>query len=189
LSATGETGSYEQIAYDATVNNSIIQRNDLNAYDIGAMATYFGFTLGGSWGSWGDSLMPKTGIYSCKYDGSVALGSQDCVNDVDYANSIKRYDDATYWTAGLAYQFGPVAFSATHLSSDFQDNDYAATSIGVDYRLAKGLMPYLEVTQFKFESDQVRASDVVDQATLNNEERQLKDNEGYVVLTGILFAF
>ena len=177
LSATGEVGKYEGSPY------SDIKRNDLNAYEVGVMATYFGFTFGGSYGSWGDSLMPKTGIYSCQYDVNFALASQDCT-----AATSTEYDDSIYWTAGLAYQFGPIAFSATHITSEFQENKYNATSVGLDYRMAKGLMPYLEATQFEFESDHVIASDV-NQSTLDSSAQQIRDNSGYVVLAGILFSF
>ncbi len=188
LSATGEVGTYEQATYD-TVTNIGVERNDLNSYDVGLMATYFGFTIGGSYGSWGNSLMPKSGIYSCQYDSSIPIADQDCDgSDATYADGIKKYDDSTYWTGGLAYQFGPMAFSVTHMDSEFQNNVYQASSIGLDYRMAKGLMPYLEVTKFQFESDQAVASDE-DQSVLSDEERQIKDNEGYVILAGILFSF
>ncbi len=146
LSVTGEVGKAEEsVYYDEKIN-------DLNAYDVGVMATYFGFTIGGSYGSWGDSLTPQTGIYSCQYDSSKDFASQDCAVD-----DAKKFDDATYYSAGLAYQFGPVAFSLTHLNSNFQENKYEATSFGLDYRLAKGLLPYLELTQFEFESNHVNS--------------------------------
>ena len=182
LSATGENGKYEQSS------TTTIKREDLKSYDFGVMATYFGFTLGGSYGIWGNSLMPTSGIYSCNYDASVALGSQNC-NASNYSSGVSKFGDANYYTAGVAYEFGPVAASVTHISSQFQDNNYKATSFGIDYRMARGLMPYLEVTQYKFESNQPKASDITDQATLSNSQRQLKDNDGFVVLVGLLFSF
>jgi hypothetical protein len=187
LSATGEVGKYEQITYDGTVNTGV-ERSDLNAYDIGLMATYFGFTVGASYGSWGDSLSAKSGAYSCQYDANVAIANQDCTA-ANYSNGIKKFDDASYWTAGLAYQFGPMAFSATHIDSEFQSNQYSASSVGLDYRMAKGLLPYIEITKFSFDSNQANGSDITNQATLSEDKRQIKDNEGYVILTGILFSF
>jgi hypothetical protein len=185
ISATGEVGKYEQTT-DSAVNN-IDEREDLNSYDVGAMVTYFGFTLGASYGSWGNSLAPKTGIYSCQYDSTVSIATQDCTA-ANYSNGLVEYDDPTYWTAGLAYQFGPVALSATHLASEFQNNEYQATSFGLDYRMAKGLLPYLELTKFNFESNHALATGI-NQSNLSSNEQQIKDNKGYVILAGMLFSF
>jgi len=177
-SATAENGQFEQASSATT------QRNDLNAYDLGFMVSYLGVTAGASYGNWGDSLQPTTGIYSCNYDSSVAIGSQDCT-----ASTSTKFGDSTYYTAGLAYQFGPIATSVTYLDSTFQENNYNALSVGFDYRMAKGLMPYLEVTKYDFQSNQAKGSDIVDQSTLDNSMRQLRDNSGYVVLAGLLFSF
>jgi hypothetical protein len=182
LSATGERGSFEQ---DKTAS---VKRNDLNAYEVGAMMTFFGFTFGGSYGSWGKSLQPKTGPYSCNYNGSVAITNQDCSG----TNAGKKFNDSNYYTLGTAYQFGPVAASVTYLNSQFQKNKYQALSFGVDYKMAKGLMPYIEVTKFGFTSNQPKyldGSTKIDQADLSSSQRQIKDNNGYVALAGILFAF
>ncbi len=183
VSATGETGKYEQLS------TTTIQRNNLQAYDLGFMASYFGITLGASYGNWGSSLQPKTGIYSCDYDPTKNLADQTCTGTNTTSGS-KKFSDATYYTAGLAYQFGPFATSVTYLNSNFQENQYSALSFGMDYKMAKGLLPYIELTQYQFTSNQPKTRDItVDQSTLSNKERQLKDNEGYVVLVGLLFSF
>ncbi|MFT6106484.1 MAG: hypothetical protein ACJA0S_000160 [Rickettsiales bacterium] len=174
LSATGENGRFEQPSAAA------IKRNNLKAYDVGFMATYFGFTLGASYGDWGNSLQPKTGSYSCNYDSSQNLADQDC------ANGSSGFSGSTYQTAGLAYQFGPFASSLTYMESSFQDNDYTALSFGIDYKMAKGLMPYLEVTQYELSPNQPKASDIT---AATQGENQLQDNKGYVALAGLLFSF
>ncbi len=178
VSATAENGQFEQVSSATT------QRNDLQAYDLGFMVTYLGVTAGASYGNWGDSLQPVTGVYSCNYDAAVDIGSQNCT-----AATSTKFGDSTYYTAGLAYQFGPIATSVTYLDSTFQENSYNALSIGFDYRMAKGLMPYLEVTKYDFQSNQPKGADIVDQSTISNEIRQLRDNSGYVVLAGLLFSF
>lgn len=127
-------------------------RNDLFAYDLGFSAAYFGFTAAFSYGSWGKSLQPKNGIYA--------------------ANN----SNSGYFSSGLAYEFGPIAASVTALKSSFQKNKYRAISLGVDYKLAKDLMPYVELTKFSFESHQTSSN-------------IFNDNRGYVALTGILFSF
>jgi hypothetical protein len=187
VSGTAENGKFEQAASATT------KRNDLKAYDVGFMATYLGATIGASYGNWGNSLTPTTGIYSCNYDSTKSLDNQTCTNTSTTSGG-QKFSDATYYTAGIAYQFGPAASSITYLSSNFQENTYTALSVGFDYRMAKGLMPYLEVTKYNFESNQAKyfdtsTSETIDQSTIDNNIRQLKDNSGYVVLAGFLFSF
>lgn len=174
LSANGEHGKYEQS------KTATIQRRDLNAYEVGAMATFFGFTVGASYGSWGKSMQAKTGVYSCDYDPTLTFAGQTC------ATGGKEFKDPSYWTGGLAYQFGPVAASITTIKSKFQNNDYQAASFGIDYRMAKGLMPYIELTQFKFTSNKPTYDDGAGKKIVSNA---ILDNKGYVVLAGLIFSF
>lgn len=178
LSATAEKGHTEN-----SKSTFAVQRENLFSYDMAASLSYFGFTLGASYGSWGNSLQPKNGIYSCDYNSSATLASQNC------SGNSQKFSNPYYYTLGLAYKFGPVGASITSLKSSFQKNDYDAISLGLDYKLSKDLMPYFEVTKFAFKSNQVRASDVADQASISASQRQLKDNQGYVLLTGILYSF
>lgn len=175
LSGTGENGQFENSKFSGAV-----KRNSLNSYDAGIMMTYFGFTIGGSYGYWGDSLQQTTGIYSCDYNLEQNLIDQQCSS----GTSKKKFSGAKYYTGGAAYEFGPFAASWTYISSDFQKNKYEAHSFGIDYKLARGLMPYIEVTKFKFTSNQPKAANI--QA---NAAKQIFDNQGYVGLLGVLFAF
>lgn len=143
-SITGEHGQFNN-AKIATDPSTQISRHNLNSYDVGATLTYFGFTLGGSYGYWGNSLQPKNGIY---------------------ANNAR----ASYYTTGIAYEFGPVAASITYFDSKFQKNNYKATSLGIDYKLKRGAMPYLELTRFDFSANNAIT------------------NKGYVALAGIMLA-
>ena len=178
ISLTGEKGQIKNAKSTYGVN-----RGDLFAYDIGANLSYFGFTVGASYGSWGSSLMPKNGIYYCDYNSSQNLAAQNC------ANSAQKFSDPHYYTAGISYQFGPIAASLTGIKTTFQKNDYKAFSLGLDYKLSRDLMPYFEVTKFAFESNEIVAADVVNQASIPNAQKQLRDNQGYVFLTGILYSF
>lgn len=184
LSATGEHGAFENS--QIFTGQEQLKRNNLDAYDFGAMFTYFGFTIGGSYGFWGDSLQANSGIYSCNYDPNVNLSMQTCdINDQD----LTSFGNSSYYTAGVAYEFGPFATSITHISSQFQENKYKAISLGVDYKMARGFMPYAEITQFEFEANQPVALNVGNQNVLGNDERQLRNNKGYVALIGILLSF
>lgn len=178
ISATAEKGQIKNSKSAAGT-----QRNDLFSYDVGATLSYFGFSVGASYGSWGKSLMPKNGIYSCDYNSSQTLASQNCSSDA------QKFSNPYYYTYGIAYQFGPIAASVTSLKSTFQKNDYDAISLGLDYKLTRDLMPYFEFTKFSFTTNQVSASDVANQGTIADAQRQIKDNQGYVLLTGILYSF
>jgi hypothetical protein len=178
LSATAEKGKTQN-----SKSPIAVQRDNLFSYDLAASLSYFGFTLGASYGSWGNSLQPKSGVYSCDYDSSKNLASQNC------SNNSKKFADPYYYTLGLAYKFGPIATSITSLKSTFQNNDYEAISLGLDYKLSKDFMPYLELTKFTLKSNQPKASDIENQAAISSSQRQLKDNQGYVFLTGILYSF
>jgi len=144
ISTTAEQGKVKN--YDAQ------NRSNLFSYDFGATLSYFGFSVGASYGDWKKSLQQK--------------------------NVAQKSGNSQYSTAAISYAFGPIATSLTALKSTFEKNNYQAISLGVDYKLARDLMPYFEVTKFAFKS----ASNSV---TSSN----IKDNQGYIFLTGVLISF
>ncbi len=170
FSLTGEQGQVKNSA-----SNLGVQRNNLFSYDLAATLTYFGFSFGASYGTWQKSLQAKNGIYSCDYDSGSTLSAQNC------SGNSKGFAKPYYYTLGIAYEFGPIAASLTSINSEFQKNKYQATAFDIDYKLTKNLLPYFEITRFDFTPNQVRASDITD--------RKIKNNQGYVFLTGILFSF
>lgn len=110
-SATGEWGQAETVA-----------TQDLRTYNLGGKVGYMGFSVAGSYGSWGDSLSLTNGL-----------------------------DNRDYWTLGAAYEYGPYGASVTYLNSDYQTaanttNHFDNLSVGVDYKLAPGFTPYAEVS-------------------------------------------
>ena len=160
-----------------------IARNELLAYDFGASLSYFGFTLGGSFGSWGKSLYAKNGSYSCAYDYSKNLSSQNCENS---SNNLKN---SSYYTTGLAYQIGPINASLTTINSSFQKNKYGAISFGIDYKIKKNLLTYFEITQYKFKSDELNIFDLSTEIKVANFTKKIQNNNGKVFLTGIYYLF
>lgn len=118
------------VEFSATAEKGKIRnsgRSDLSAYDFGGSLSYFGFTLGASYGSWGSSLQPTSG---------------------DYAKQGKT----NYYTFGLSYKIGPIGTSITSLNSSFGKNKYSATSLGFDYKINRNWMPYFEITKFAFDA-------------------------------------
>jgi hypothetical protein len=166
--------AFSFILQKAKFDNSKAQiaRNNIEAYETGLMLTYLGATIGGSYGWWGKSLQLKnkainqaSSIYSCNYDSNSLFSKQNCQN-------------SNYYTAGLAYQLAGASASFTRLASNFANNQYQAHSFGIDYKLKKNLQPYIEITKFKFNSNCPKVANL-----------QLKDNSGYVLLTGFLLSF
>ncbi len=148
LAATGEHGQSQLHTYD-----------NLSAWNAGAKLAYMGFSVAGSYGSWGSSNMLKT----------------------DHSNNSR------YWDVGGAYEYGPFGVSLTYLDSRFDcgsvtgthsfctaggDNNFRNTSLGADYKLAPGLTPYAEVSWY--DQDAV--------GTIN-------DNKGYVGIVGTQLNF
>lgn len=119
-------------------------QNNLSSYDFATSMSYFGFTIGASYGSWKKSAQKLN----------------------------QNFKDATYKTYGASYRLGHFSISLTNFVSRFQQNDYAATSLGLDYKLSRVLIPYFEITQFKFKPSQNIAS-----------------NAGFIALGGFIFLF
>ena len=117
---------------------------DLAAWALGVNFTYMGWSFAGSYGDWGDSGL------------AIAATS----------------DDSDYWTLGLAYDFGPFGASITYLDAEYADNESTHLSIGVDYKLAPGLVPYAEVNFFELDLDGTTV-----------------DNDGTVFLLGTQLTF
>jgi hypothetical protein len=178
LSATAEKSQVKN-----SKSNYGVERYDLLSYDLGFSVSYFGFDIGASYGSWGSSLQAKNGIYACDYNSGQNLSAQNCQNGGG------KFSNPYYYTLGIAYNFGPIGASLTSLKSSYQKNDYQATSLGLDYKLSRDLMPYFEVTKFDFKSNQALAFDIANQSSIANSQRQIRDNQGYVFLTGILYIF
>jgi hypothetical protein len=124
--ATGEWGTA------ADTDTGAGEYEDINAWNVGALAGFHGFSLAGSYGDWGDSGQRKNQT---------------------------RDGDANYWTIGAGYEAGAVGLSVTYLDSQLEQADIASGSndvsnvvVGADYKLAPGLTPYAEVSFYDLDS-------------------------------------
>lgn len=118
---------------------------DLAAWAIGGSVSKDGFSVAASWMDWDDS--------------GLAVGGGT---------------ESDAWTLGVAYETGPFGFSATYLDSEAADTmEFTNLSIGADYQLAPGLVPYVEVSFFEFDDNIVGTT----------------DNEGTVFLVGTELTF
>lgn len=147
-SAQGEWANTEDNLVASTA------RDDLQAYAFGLSGNYAGFTAGGSYG----------------------------IID-EFSNLATLNTEADYWTLGGAYEFGPFGTSVTYMSSTIEnqaaagnDAEFSNISVGADYQLAPGLVPYVEVNFFNTEDDIANTATAV-------------DNEGTVFLVGTQLNF
>lgn len=96
--------------------------SSMRTYNIGAVLTYGNFSYGASYGD-------VKGFTSREVDGN-------------------KQNTRLYSTA-IGYTQGPVGVSLSYLLTDARKNKVDAITVGTDYKLAPGLVPYAEVTYFK----------------------------------------
>ena len=146
LSFTGEQGKSESKIVSSTGTYTAF-REDLDSMQYGINLSFFGLTVGGSVGNWDTSLYNK---------------------DLE-----KNAGEGKYTTLGVAYEFAGFNASVGYFDSEFQKNKYTAYSIGVDYKVANGFLPYIEYTHFEFKPD----------------DANIKGNKGSVILAGFILNF
>lgn len=122
--------------------------DEMSAYEGGLVATYSGVSVGGSY-----AVVPN------------------------YGSDKTQKSEGNFWTLGAGYEFGPFAASVSYLESEAKDpsvkNQFNNVSVGADYKLAPGLVPYVEVSFFE-------ASDNLSDT---------KENDGNVVILGTQLTF
>jgi hypothetical protein len=133
LSATGEIGKAAQKGVTGTpdptdaravlaAGSTEYKLADMRTYNIGAVLNYGNFSYAGSYGD-------VRGFTSREVDAN------------------KRH--TRFYTAAASYVQGPVGISLSYALGDAQKNKIDSVTIGTDYKLAPGLMPYAEFTYFK----------------------------------------
>ncbi len=156
LSLSGETAK-------AKNGSGKPDREGIKAWLLGGKVEYKGFSVAASYSDWMDTGRPKSKLAGAKF------GSK-------------------HWTTGVAYEKDRFGVSATYMESrnanayvgeavaqasqDKSYNTFKMLSLGADYKVAEGLLTYVEVSPFKFN----RAASAV-------------NNKGTVVLVGSKLKF
>jgi hypothetical protein len=126
IAATGETGAAaskgKKTSRTNPANVTEYKVANMQTYNIGAILNYSSFSYGASYGE-------AKGFTSRELDAS------------------KRR--SRFYSAAAAYNQGPVGLSLSYVLGDHRKNKMDAFTIGTDYKLAPGLVPYAEVTCFK----------------------------------------
>lgn len=142
---------------DTNVNlNDVAKQEDLNAFHGGLKVSYEGFSIAGSYSDFGDT------------------------GEIKDTNGNKLAADAKLYSVGLGYSQKDFAVSAGYLSSEIYDNEFTNISVGADYKLAPGFVPYAEVNIFDAEYSS-KAKTGTDDLTV--------DNSGTVVILGTKLNF
>ena len=160
FAVVGEFGKSQESGSTTASDN----KKDLRAYEVGTNLSYKGFTVGGSYGDWG------------KYGASTGTSA-----------NTPEFGKTSYWTAGVGYANGPLSASVTHLQgkrgiekvdANKTHNKLTNTVIGVDYKVAPGVMPYVEFSSFK-----------MNQASQAAEANKDNNNKGHIIMTGVKLNF
>lgn len=151
---------------------------DLNAWEVGMNLSWQGWKVGGSYGSWGKSGQWK-----------VTPGNVTVALDAEGKKT-------NYWTAALGYEYGSYGASLSYFESNngvynqTARNKLQTVSLGVDYKVAPGFMPYLDITYFDQDDKSTHTNN---QNTLNDTTDDVithaKDNDGFIILVGTKLQF
>lgn len=113
--------------------------SDLKAYNLGAMLSYGNFSCSGSYGSLGKSL--TTPAY----------------------HKVGR--DTEYYSGALAYSQGPIKTSISYFKSYRYKNTIDAVTVGTEYLVVPGLLPYAEISSFQAKGKPVYYPDAPNKKT------------------------
>ncbi|MFI4984155.1 MAG: porin [Rickettsiales bacterium] len=134
LALTGEVGKAKPGA---------VARNDIKAYMLGGQVGYKNLTFVASFGDWLKSATPKIQRPGAKF-GSQNWSFGAAYADDKFGASIGYFESRK----GNSYVVSQAPSDIT--LQDLTRNKFRVTSIGLDYQLTPGLMPYAEIDFFTF---------------------------------------
>lgn len=152
-------------------------RKDLRAWQVGLGLSYKDISISGAYGDLGQSgaakdraILPNNNKYGGQY---WSIGS---VYGIDkYGISINYMESKR-----AGFVSGKTKDEITELSKNNSEyNKFSAISIGADYQVMPGLLPYIEVTRFNFKGNN----------NFNRNGNDAKFNKGTVFLAGTKIKF
>ncbi|KAF8818315.1 porin [Rickettsia endosymbiont of Cardiosporidium cionae] len=150
LVLSGEVGKSSGYAIDEKNNPKVKHPlKNLAAYNIGGVLTYGNFKYALSYGALGNSLTS------------------------DKVHKIKA--NAKTYSAGTAYSQGPFKVSITYYGSVQFKNRVNQLSIGSDYKLVPGFVPYIQITGYNMKGNS---------EFLDSSNKQTVKSSGMVALIG-----
>ncbi len=186
-SAIAEFGQAKDVSLDADSafnpvfkQGSTLKRENLQAWELGAQIGYKGLALAGSYGDWGKS-------------GSIKEAKDANGADRNYKMKNKK---TQFWTLGASCTADKFGASVTYMNSqrgngsvtslyDYLNlanikadaesgkNTMEAVSLGFEYKVMPGLMPYAELTKFSYKT----------------KIKDITSNDGSVFIAGVKISF
>ena len=168
-SVTSEFGKAKDYKYKNGVSDTIVRRNNLAAWQVGGMLNIYDVSFAASYGNNGKSGTKRDQEAGKKYLGNYwsvgsAFAKEKYGISVNYMESRRA-----------GYIFGADDTTVGESSNNSEVNKFTALSIGADYKVMEGLMPYIEYTKFNFHK--------------NNNFTSAMFNDGHVVLVGTKLQF
>ncbi len=131
------SGTYEMADGQGAVTG-LVGTDDVNAWNLGALVGFQGFSLAGSYGSWDDS-------------GTAGV-------QADYWTAGLGYSAGPI---GVSATY----LASTTESTGVSDNEFENIVLGAEYKLAAGLTPYAEVSFYDFDNNGKAATTYDNQGT------------------------
>lgn len=123
IALVGEHGKVVAKIEDAAKATKNAKFKNLKSYTIGANIEYKDLSVSAAYADYMKSFTSKE-------------------VDPDVKRDIKLY------SVGMGYHFDDLGLSVMHFSSKAKENKINATTFGMDYKLAAGILPYAEITPF-----------------------------------------
>ncbi len=134
ISLVGEAG---KASAPGPLSPELSDFNNVKDYVLGAQWNYQEFSFATSYGYQGKSLVNKRATNGQTY------------NIDGVANTNQKFASAKFWTFGGAWNREKWGISLTYMGSRKNSNKFSLLSLGADYEIAPGLMPYAEISTFK----------------------------------------
>lgn len=168
LSLVGETATSKANQDDRT-NGTLNKYKKVGGAIFGAQYNYENVAFAASYGTRGKS------------------GHNENVVDATTAAAVKM-NAASFWTAGVAYVQGPIGASLTYMNSSMNKNKMDLVSLGMDYQLAPGLLPFAEITHFKMkQKNTFTAATSTAKATVDSSTEYKNKGTAFILGTKINF--
>jgi hypothetical protein len=137
-SVIGQVASAKRL-FDTGVIDANTKLKGLRKWAVGAQIDYAGVSLVGAYGSLGNSYR-----------------ATNLTNNTQEEKSKK-----SYWSTGVRYTQGPIAASLTYVDAKNGATKLQVVSLGSEYKVAEGFVPYLQVDWFS-NKDKANLSSVGD---------------------------
>ena len=157
MTATGEVAEAKD--YNSIAPTTYQKIRDIKAYSLGTKIAYKNYEFAGSISHWGRSMNT-------------------------YVNDIFNNANSRYYTIGASYTADKYGVSLTYMNTSRMKSKVYLASLGIEYNLGTGLLPYIEGNLFGF-----KPYNTVYKLDDTSNSNLAAKNRGNVVLMGMKVRF